>query len=202
VDVRQAADGTVVLLHDATVQRLWGDPRPVASLETGEVRSLGEGERRVPLLQEALELSRETGVPLVLDQKTPEAGAAAAHLVETMGLTDRTAFCGELEGLWAVRRTSPRARIFYNTLGLAPPDVRVLGLLRPELYNPEHSTLAPVLVEELHGLGIGVSCWTVNDRADMERLLGMGVDAIMSDALPTLRAVVDGRDWRAAPAGR
>lgn len=201
IDVQLAADGAVVVHHDATFRRLWDDPRPVSAVDTAGVRALGEGNRRVPLLAEALEVSRSTGVPLVIDQKTPEVAAAAARLVEDMGMTEATAFCGELAGLWQVRDASRDARIFYNSIGLAPPDVRVLGLLRPELYNPEHTTLAPVLVRALHALGIGVSCWTVDDHGDIQRLLGMGVDAIMSDDLPTLRAAVDGRDWRAAVEG-
>ncbi|WP_250446322.1 glycerophosphodiester phosphodiesterase [Actinotalea sp. C106] len=198
IDVQLAADGAVVVHHDATFSRLWDDPRPVAAVDTAAVRSLGADDRRVPLLVEALELSRSTGVPLVIDQKTPEVAAAAALLVQGIGMSEQTGFCGELGGLWQVRHTTPGARIFYNALGLAPPDVRVLGLLRPELYNPEHSTLAPILVDALHGLGIGVSCWTPNARHDIERLLGMGLDAIMSDDLPLLRSVVDGTDWRAA----
>ena len=58
-----------------------------------------------------------------------------------------------------------------------------------------------MLVRALHALGIGVSCWTVNDHDDIHRLLAMGVDAIMSDDLPMLRAAVDGRDWRAVGEG-
>lgn len=196
IDVQLAADGAVVVVHDATFQRLWDDPRPVASMSAAEIAGLGDGDRRVPLLSDALDLSRSMGVPLVIDQKTPEVAVAALQLVEKSGMTGVTAFCGELEGLRHVRHTSPSARIIYNSDGMAMPDVRVLGLLRPELYNPEHSTIAPVLVDALHALGIGVSCWTPNDASDMERLLGMGLDAIMSDELSLLRGLVDSRDWR------
>lgn len=202
IDVQLTADGAVVVHHDRTFARLWDDPRPVSAVDVAAVRGLGEGDRRVPLLVEALELSRSAGVPLVIDQKTPEVAAAAARLVQDLGMSEETGFCGELDGLWEVRRSSQGARIFYNAVGLVPPDVRVLGLLRPELYNPEHSTLAPVLVDALHGLGIGVSCWTPSSAADIDRLLGMGLDAIMSDDLPTLRALVDSRDWRATRAPR
>lgn len=200
IDVRLTGDGEVVVLHDATLQRLWGDLRPVASLPTSSVRGLGEGATYVPTLREALDLSAATGVPLVIDQKTPDAAVAALRVVEEAGMLPDTWFCGEIEGLWGIRGASAGARIMLNSIGLMPPDVRVLGRLRPELYNPEHSTLAPVLVDALHGLGIGVSCWTVVEQAHAERLLGMGVDAIMTDDLPMLRALVDSRDWRRRPA--
>ena len=200
IDVQLAADGAVVVVHDATFTRLWGDPRPVAAMDTPAVRALGAGDRRVPLLQDALELSRATGVPLVIDQKTPEVAVAALHVVREMRMTESTLFCGELAGLQHVRHASAAARIVYNSVGLLPPDVRVLGTLRPELYNPEHSTLAPILVRALHALGFGVSCWTANDRWDVERLLRMGLDAIMSDDVPLVRGLVDSTDWRASGA--
>lgn len=201
IDVHLAADGEVVVVHDATFQRLWGDPRPVASMDTAAIRALGGGEWRVPLLRDVLVLSVATGVPVVIDQKTPEAAVAAARLVEEAGLLDTTVFCGELPGLRAIRRVSPAARMFLNSDGLAPPDVRVLGVLRPEMYNVEHSTLAPVLVEALHNLGIGISVWSPNVPGDLERLLGMGVDSIMSDSVSDLRGLTDSKNWRAPGLG-
>ena len=198
IDVQLASDGAVVVVHDATFTRLWGDPRPVAAMDTAAVRALGAGDRRVPLLHDALEISRATGVPLVIDQKTPEVAVAALQVVRETRMADSTMFCGDLAGLQRIRHASGAARIVYNSGGLLPPDVRVLGTLRPELYNPEHSTLAPILVQALHALGLGVSCWTANDRWDIERLLRMGLDAVMSDDVALLRRLVDGTDWRAS----
>lgn len=202
IDVQLTADGSVIVHHDATFARLWEDPRPVAAVDVAAVRRLGQDDRRVPLLVEALELSRSSGVPLVIDQKTPEVAAAAARVVRDMAMGESAGFCGEVDGLWEVRGILPGAHLVHTSAGLAPPDVRVLGLLRPELYNPEHSTLAPVLVDALHGLGIGVSCWTPSSRQDIERVLGMGLDAVMTDDLPTLRTLVDATDWRAGDVSR
>src|SRR5687768_551498 len=84
VDVQLTADGGVVVVHDSTFARLWGDPRPVAAVDTLGVRALGTGDRRVPLLRDALELSRATGVPLVVDQKTPEVAVAALDVVREL----------------------------------------------------------------------------------------------------------------------
>ncbi|GHC50061.1 glycerophosphodiester phosphodiesterase [Streptomyces cinnamoneus] len=52
IDVRLTADGVPVLLHDATLGRLWGREVALSALTAEQVRSLTHG--RVPTLQEAL----------------------------------------------------------------------------------------------------------------------------------------------------
>ena len=44
-----------------------------------------------------------------------------------------------------------------------------------------------------HQHGLFVHVWTLNDEAEMHRLLDLDVDAVMSDFPARLRAVVDGR---------
>jgi glycerophosphoryl diester phosphodiesterase len=54
---------------------------------------------------------------------------------------------------------------------------------------PERQGFLPLvdrrLVDAARRRGVGVHVWTVNDRPAMERLLDLGVDAILSDR-PTL----------------
>jgi glycerophosphoryl diester phosphodiesterase len=53
--------------------------------------------------------------------------------------------------------------------------------------------LTPVLVQQAHALGIDVLPWTVNETADMQKLIDMGVDGIISDYPDRLREVVNQR---------
>ena len=48
-------------------------------------------------------------------------------------------------------------------------------------------------VERIHAAGVEVHVWTVNDPADMARLLDLGVDGIVTDRCDILRRVVDSR---------
>jgi glycerophosphoryl diester phosphodiesterase len=54
-------------------------------------------------------------------------------------------------------------------------------------------------VETAHRRGVGVHVWTINDREEMERLLDLGVDAILSDRPTVLKQVlVDRGAWISA----
>jgi len=57
----------------------------------------------------------------------------------------------------------------------------------PVIWSPAYNEVTPALVREAHGLGLQVLPWTVNQRADMVRLLDWGVDGIITDDPAILR---------------
>ena len=57
--------------------------------------------------------------------------------------------------------------------------------------------LTPALLRAAHGAGLEVHVWTVNERADMERLLDLGVDGLITDRADVLKDVLLERGlWR------
>jgi glycerophosphoryl diester phosphodiesterase len=54
---------------------------------------------------------------------------------------------------------------------------------RVDYYAPHHSLVSPDLLRTLHGAGIPVVTWTVNDPADMRRLMGMGLGSLPGDGM-------------------
>lgn len=77
LDLRGTADGAVVVLHDATVDRTTNGHGDVTGLTRREVQALDAGQHagaafageRVPAYEEVLELVKGTGVTLLLDIK-------------------------------------------------------------------------------------------------------------------------------------
>ena len=57
-------------------------------------------------------------------------------------------------------------------------------------WSPGYLDLATPLVAEAHALGLAVVPWTVNEPAQMRRLLAMGVDGMISDRPDLLRTVL------------
>jgi glycerophosphoryl diester phosphodiesterase len=59
------------------------------------------------------------------------------------------------------------------------------------IWSPYWRDVTPELIAESHALGLKVVAWTVNQPADMARLIEMGVDGIISDRPDLLRKAAD-----------
>lgn len=76
--------------------------------------------------------------------------------------------------------------------GMDPQEVAERGY---DVWSPAHALLTPENIARAHELGLTVKPWTVNNRADMERLIDWGVDGIITDHPSTLRDVMADRGW-------
>jgi glycerophosphoryl diester phosphodiesterase len=71
--------------------------------------------------------------------------------------------------------------------GSAPRLVAATGCT---VWSPNHRNVTPEALAEAGALRLQVIPWTVNDRADMARLIQMGVSGIITDYPDRLRAVM------------
>jgi len=71
-------------------------------------------------------------------------------------------------GVLAMRPSSVKRRV--KTLGFTP-----------FMYNPNHKWASKKLIDEAHALGIQVHPYTVNDPAEMKKLIARGVDGLITD---------------------
>jgi len=78
------------------------------------------------------------------------------------------------------------AGLRYREHGTVPRMVKAAG---GAIWSPYYGDLTPALLDESHRLGLKVIVWTVNDRAEMARLIDLGVDGIISDYPDRLRDV-------------
>lgn len=69
--------------------------------------------------------------------------------------------------------------------------VKASKVLNADFVAPYLGEVTPELVAEAHELGMKIYPWTVNNPADMERLIDMGVDGIISDRPDLVRQVAE-----------
>ncbi|NUS77090.1 MAG: glycerophosphodiester phosphodiesterase [Streptomyces sp.] len=196
VDVRLTRDGVPVLLHDATLKRLWEHDRPLLSLSAAEVHGLTDG--RVPTLAEAL--GKADGARLMLDLPgTPDVRAArrVVDVVREAGAEDRVYYCAGAPAMLAVRAADPAAEIALTWTSLAPPRPVLLDAVRPRWLNYRFPLVDKALADRVHRDGRLLSVWTPDTVRSMRRLIAAGVDSITTNRVDALCALCALRDLHA-----
>ena len=79
---------------------------------------------------------------------------------------------GQRRGVAPVARASAEARIGLTWIEGPEPPLPLLAELGAEYWNPIFGVVTPAGVAAVHDAGLRVSTWTVDDTADMARVLG------------------------------
>ena len=205
-DVHATSDGVLLAFHDRTLDRVTDRVGVVAQLPWREVREARIGGREpIPTLEELLGSWPEVRVNI--DVKEMGAVAPLIEVIRRTGAVDRVCVAS-----FSARRTAAVRRRVGARLctAMAPPAVGVLRLAAlvpltaplvsgqvPCAQVPARVGLVPVVTPPLlalaHRRGLRVHVWTIDDAAEMTRLLDMGVDGLMTDRLRTLRDVLTER---------
>ncbi|MFG2297232.1 glycerophosphodiester phosphodiesterase [Streptomyces sp. NPDC048603] len=193
VDVRLTRDGVPVLLHDASLARLWRADVLLGDLSVAQLRELTGG--GVPTLREALLSGNAGRVMLDLPGASPEDVRKVVDEVRECGARDRTYYCAGPRTMLAVRAADPGAEIALTWTTLSPPRRVLLDAVRPAWLNYRFGLVGRELTDALHADGLKVSAWTADTRWSMRRLIAAGVDSVTTNR-PSLLACVRARSGR------
>ena len=186
IDLRRTRDGEIVVLHDQTLERLWEVEASVGDLELTQVAALGDGDVRIPTLRDVLEA---VALPLMVDFTRREVVPGGLAAVRAAGALGRSLFVtGNVEALRQLRGLSAEARIGLTWVEGTEPPLALLRELGAEYWNPMYGFVTPDGVAAVHDAGLRVSTWTVDEPADVDRVLGAGVDAVVSNRIAALVA--------------
>ncbi|MFI5042358.1 MAG: glycerophosphodiester phosphodiesterase, partial [Acidimicrobiales bacterium] len=190
-DVRRAADGVLVVHHDAAVP---GGP-PIASVRSADLP------RWLPTLEEALDACAGLALVNVEIKNSPfEAGfddrhGIAAAVAERLALGRRASelvvSSFNLATLDAVRVVAPEVATAWLTMPASDQRAAVATAAAAghRAVNPPDPAVRADLVVAAHAAGLRLGVWTVNDADRMAVLAEWGVDVLISDR-PALAATV------------
>ena len=198
-DVKLSADGQPFLLHDATLERTTNaqgtaGERPWAELsrlDAGGWHSRAHAGEPLPTLEAVAAFVQANGFALNIEIKpTPgvehatgvAVAAACQHLWAGQALPLLfSSFRPEaLQGAQQTAPEIPRA-LLVDTLWAGWFDVaRQLGCVA---VVSNHRLMDAALIGQLHGAGLRALCYTVNEAADAQRLLTLGIDGLITDAV-------------------
>lgn len=214
-DLHLTADGEVVVLHDPTLDRTStgnGSVRDLKLANLADIRlKTREGAvtgERVPTFAQVLDLVAPTSAEILPEikvdanrQRYDGIEEKVLALIRARGLMARTTIQAfQVETIRRVRELEPKAR---TMLLVARGDVerdrarpaeavrRARELGATDL-GMNHRLLDADVMSAARAAGIRVSAWTVNEEADIRRMIDLGVDVVMSDR-PDLAKRLTGR---------
>jgi glycerophosphoryl diester phosphodiesterase len=207
-DVHTTSDGVLVLFHDETLDRVTDAVGRICELTAAEVAAarIG-GQEPVPLFDELV--AALPGVRLNLDVKDWNSVRSLAAGIERHSLHDRVLVASFSDRRRRAvlkllsRPVASSAGIATNTLFflLRPLPATWLRLLLRAPLKDVQALQVPVsyggfrvvtrgYVRRAHTLGLMVHVWTINDPAEMRRLLDLGVDGLVTDRADLLKQVL------------
>jgi len=203
-DVHLTAEGEVVVIHDPTLERTTTGRGPVRAARRAELAAVrlrgADGAptaERLPTLAELLALLASSRADLLLEIKVDAERVRYAGIEEAVlrllrghGLRDRTIVMAfEPETVARVRALDPTIRTALLigwgqaqsdrlTPGEAVDRARRAGATHIGL---NHRLVGADVIGAAHRAKLPLLAWTVNEEADLRRVIGLGVDVVVSD---------------------
>ncbi|NNC21109.1 glycerophosphodiester phosphodiesterase [Corallococcus exiguus] len=219
LDVHLSRDGEVIVAHDDTLERCTDGEGPLAALTLAQLRKLDAGHRftpdegrtfpfrgqgvRLPTLREVLRAFPTLRLNVELKPDVPGAEAVLARLLTEEGALGRVCLGSEQDAIAErLHKELPDACHFYPRdalaafvlalkAGEAPPEDARYSVLDMPLYFGEVRLVDDALLKAAAERGKWINVWTVDDPAEMDRLIQEGIGGIMTDRPDLLRQRMD-----------
>ena len=219
-DVHASAEGAIVVIHDDVLDRTTNGTGPVVEKTLSELQGLDAGYRftpdagltfpwrgkgvKVPTLEALYAAFPQTPFNIEIKGTRPGIEESVWQHISAADAADRTLVVSDSVGTITRFRKVSQGKVATAASTIELLIFWVLHLLRlGRLYNPQFQALQPPetykgvlrvvtprFVREAHQRGLRVDVWTIDDEPAMRRLLGFGVDGIMTDRPDILAKVL------------
>ncbi len=194
VDVHLSADGEVVVIHDADLERTTSGTGEVSEHTLQQLRPLEAGGwygpaflgEPIPTLAEVWQTVGDRS-RLAIELKGEGTGAVVGRWARGLSSSAPAFVSFRAEELRALKTEFPKAElrlISAQSLGESEERTSVcalageLGCVGVSVYGSE---CPPKAIERIHEGGLEVWVWTINDPAEWEGFIQAGVDGITTD---------------------
>jgi glycerophosphoryl diester phosphodiesterase len=204
MDLRVTADGAIVVLHDADVDRTTDGSGAVAKLSLAQLRALDAGYRwsidggasfpyrghgvRIPTLEEVFKRLPSSRMNIEMKEFTPDGAGALCALIRREDMQAKVLIASAPdEGMNAFRKACPevatsmtaseaRAFILFGRLTVASVQALQIPDRAAGRVLPSRD-----LIGDSRRRNLKVYVWTINDEQRMRELIELGVDGIITD---------------------
>ena len=186
VDVRLSKDGHLVVIHDDAVDRTTDGSGKVEEMTLEDLSGLNlKNGEKIPTLSEAISLSEELGMGIVVEMKEEGLEALVAQEVEGKDAIVASFYHASLREIKDL--ADVKTGIIISSLPLKPVDLALWAdadVIFPGRVNPN-------LFKRSHQKGIEVYPWTINDPDEARWMNRLGADGLVTDDPCLIRPAAD-----------
>ncbi|MEA3337989.1 MAG: glycerophosphodiester phosphodiesterase family protein [Chloroflexota bacterium] len=197
LDVQRSSDGHLLVFHDDDLQRITGVPGKLVEWPLARLKELDAGSHfgpqfagePIPTLDEVIaSLPRDCWINIEAKRSTWASDGlenAIVDVVRNWNLYERTVISSfNPAALWRIARMDhqiPLGLLYAPHMPLWLGTAWPRHFLRLQDLHPHFSQVTPDLVQQARQAGQAVNTWTVNEPAEMQAMVDLGVDGIITD---------------------
>lgn len=203
-DVHASADGVLFAFHDDDLSRTCGVNAKINDLTAAEISGIRiQDSEHIPTLDELV--STWPKLRINIDCKADPAVEPLIRTIRHHDLLERVCIGSFSDRRLATIRAALGPQLCTS---MGPKEVAMLRLrswtkTQPRELVPLAAQVPPrqgpipivdaAFVSHAHDLGLHVHVWTIDSRTEIDELLDLGVDGIMTDSLSTLATALGER---------
>lgn len=201
LDVQQTGDGQIIIMHDSNTRRTTGVAGNVWEMTYEEIAQLDAGSffssrfagEKIPLLSEAADFAKETGIRLNIELKPTghekDFEKAVVDIIHAHDIQDDCVITSQsYDTLERVKEYDPEITTVY-VMSLAYGNIT--KLTAADHFSVEASSATRRLVSRVHNAGKQIYAWTVNSESSINSMIEHNVDNIITDNIPLARQCVE-----------
>jgi glycerophosphoryl diester phosphodiesterase len=194
LDIQLTKDNNLIVFHDYDLKRIAGLDEKIGNMTLIELKEIDIGswfsdefsDERILTLKEVINLLKDKmkiNIEIKINQQKSE--IIMAKLLDILKEEEYeegviiSSFDHRILKLIKRKNYSLRTAVLIGALPVNP--IRLIQEAEADGIHPHYLTVNRALVEEVKDYGYFINTWTVNSKEEVDRLVKLGVDGIMSD---------------------
>ena len=190
LDVQQTADGEVIVMHDSNLKRTTGLDKEVWQVTWDEIKDLDNGSWfdkkyqtvRIPTLEEVLKVCRgkiHLNIEIKPSGHDKDLEEQVAKLLKKYHMRDTCVVSSlKYDSLREIKEADDSIETAYIT---SVSYGNFTDLEYADGYSVESTLLSKSFVNKAQKAGKQIYVWTVNSEERLEKVVGMGIDNVITD---------------------
>ncbi len=190
IDVQEAMDGTVIVMHDSNFKRTTGINKNVWEINYSEIRKLDAGKSfsikykgtQIPVLDEVMKLAKgkiKLNIEIKPSGYEKNLEKSVAEIIKFYDMEDECVVSSfSAESLKKIKAENPDIKTAY-IMSVAVGDIK--NIPYADAFSINSVFISENLVDSVHSAGKEIYAWTVNTKSEMIKMKEYDVDNIITD---------------------